>query len=425
MSDSTLIKKLQRISDDLKTVGRTDDVIVNAMKHELQYYILDFVYNHPKYAALVMYGGSLLRIVYDLPRMSEDLDFQTNVDFDLEELKQAFIKHFQDRHNLAITVLVKPRPERNTKLIIINFDILQHFHLRNIKWTTLKIRFDINVFEKGNDFVKESLPIVHEGLTFSILTYPLSTLMASKITAVLQRTQRGIGHGMAGCKPRDIYDLIWYLDRKATPDMEYLQAKGEHYETLYDLFYGTHGLKFRVGNLSDDLFEKDLAQFFFDQSDLDEWLRNWRKKFETAIARYSIYKVNQLETIGFVIDFSTETRVINYFFTTDQANKNIQFTVQLSEYWFIFDDMKLGQGHRQNEIESKVQSAKPLTDLDYEYVGLFYRKIKEFLLRNKQVMLNDRFVTKVIRTNADNLQPKSQVYLDKRILEHIQFEELM
>lgn len=427
-TESILVKKLQRICTELKTAGKPDNVIINTLKQELHYTILDFIYNHPQYSHLIMYGGTLLRIVYALPRMSEDLDFQTHEEINLQALAEALIKHFKDKYNLQVEVVVKPRDIQGTHLLVIKFDILEAFNLEDIKWTIIKIRFDVNIFDKAGDFVKESHPIVHEGLTFSILTYPLSTLMASKIRAVLHRTNRGIGDKMAACKPRDIYDFIWYLDRKAIPDMEYLKAQGEPYETIYELFYGVDnlpGLKFRVANLPNDLFEEDLAQFFFDRTDFDNWLSNWKTKFETLMNSYKIYKIKELDTILFNIDFSTDIRTINYIFTTDQTDRRVRFAVKLSEYWFIFNDVKIVSGHRQTAIETKVESAKLPTALDYEYIGLFYKKIKEFCQKNKDVLLNDQLSTKVIRATADQLRPIDQIYLDKRILENIQFEELM
>lgn len=428
MLENIIIKKLQRISDELKLTGKSEDIIVNILKQELQYYILDFVYNHSKYSSFVMYGGTLLRIVYRLSRMSEDLDFQTNQQVNLEEVKNDMIKYFEDRYGFTISIIIKSRPEHATQTLFINFDVLKEFHFDNITWTILKIRLDVNFFEMSDNFIKETHPIVHEGLVFSIVTYPLSTLMASKIGAVLQRTKRGIADKMTDCKPRDIYDLLWYMEKKIVPDLEYLKAKGENYNTLYDLFYSEDikkGLKFRVGNLKDDLFKTDLAQFFFDRSDFEIWLYNWRARFVALLDAYEVSKIKELRKIYFSVDFFPKNRAINYFFTTDTNDKEIQFSVYLNEPWFVWRDVKIENGHRKAEIEFKIESAKALTELEYEYIGLFYEKIRAFIQKNKNILLQNYFKTKIIRATADNLKPDAEVFLDKRILERIQFEELM
>ena len=60
------------------------------LKEELQYYVLDFIYHHPEYSHWIMYGGSALRIIHKLNRMSVDLDFDISHEVTtkfLEELK--------------------------------------------------------------------------------------------------------------------------------------------------------------------------------------------------------------------------------------------------------------------------------------------------------------------------------------------------
>lgn len=430
MSESTLEKKLQRISDELQVSGKTDKIVINALKQELQYAILDFVYNHPEYSRLVMYGGTLLRIVYNLPRMSEDLDFQTSENVNLEHLKQELTTHFTRTYNMEIEVTIKTRLSQDTQFLIIAFPILESFHLPNIRWKSIKIRFDVNSFPQMKKFATEIVPVVHEDMAFSILTYPLSTLMASKITAVFQRTARGVGHGIADCKPRDIYDLLWYLEKRVVPDLRYIQARGESYETVNDLFYGNEqkkGLQFRVMNLSDSLFKVDLAQFFFDETDLDAWLENgkWKNRFTRLMAAYAVHKISQLDSISFGVDFSSSTRTIRYRFNTTENSIFVEFVVKLSKGWFVHNDIRIESGHKKKEIEAVVESAKELNALDREYVGLFFEKINAFLSRNKQVVLGDQLTTKLIRTTADKLIPSQQVYVDKKMLETLSFGDLL
>ena len=47
----------------------------NIAKEYLQILALEFIYSHLTYKELVFYGGSALAHVYNLPRLSEDLDF--------------------------------------------------------------------------------------------------------------------------------------------------------------------------------------------------------------------------------------------------------------------------------------------------------------------------------------------------------------
>ena len=62
------------------------------------------------------------------------------------------------------------------------------------------------------------MPQNHGQLSFVILTYNLSSLMASKIAAIFLRGTRGVGKAVYEEKGRDIYDLLWYMDKKVVPD---------------------------------------------------------------------------------------------------------------------------------------------------------------------------------------------------------------
>lgn len=421
MAESTLIAKLKRISNEQKALGLTDDVVINVLKQELQYYILDFVYNSTKYAKFVMYGGTLLRIGYGLSRMSEDLDFQTHEEIDIDQLKLDVTRYFEEKYTTKVDITSRDAGESGTVELKIGFDILSNFGLKSIPWTKLRIRFDINTFEQIGTFVTENLPIAHEGLVFTIRTYPLSTLMASKVVAVLNRTSRVIAGEQAACKPRDIYDLLWYLERKSIPDIEYLQAKGVKYQNVLELF---DAIKLRVANLDDNLFEKDLAQFFFDRTDYENWFANWRQRFLNLIGSYSMNVVKEISSIILKIDFTNDIRYIHYVFNTDKQTQ-VTFIVPITDLWFRYEDLIVNKNYRQHDIEKLVSSSTDLTESEYAFIGLFYNKILDFVRRNGGITYTDRVVTKMIRASADDLIVKDQIYLDRRLLEKVQFEELV
>src|SRR3989338_5725909 len=89
---------LKRKIEDLAAYGGIDvETRRNALKEELQFYILNFIYHHPEYNAWIMYGGSALRIIHGLNRMSVDLDFEISheaADKFLGKLKKEIENHF-------------------------------------------------------------------------------------------------------------------------------------------------------------------------------------------------------------------------------------------------------------------------------------------------------------------------------------------
>src|SRR3989344_8036099 len=92
--------------DDLKVTYQKNRAypaayIRNALKETLQYYLLQYISQSPLTDNLIFKGGTCLRIFFDLPRLSEDLDFDiVNYEkFDSEsffaELKNYFLKTLQ------------------------------------------------------------------------------------------------------------------------------------------------------------------------------------------------------------------------------------------------------------------------------------------------------------------------------------------
>jgi hypothetical protein len=384
-----------------------------------------------------MYGGTLLRIGYNLSRMSEDLDFQSDKKFDFEKFKKDLTAHFKEIYDFEIDVAIKTERLTGTDVATISFpDILENVGIKGHGLpTVLKIRVDVNFFSQASGFALETIPITKDTFAFSIRTYPLSTLMASKIAAVLLRNKRGIGNEMSDCKPRDIYDLDWYMGKKIMPDVEYLKAiharankdmEARNILEVFDL------MKKRVLNLDDKLFKHDLAPFFYNSAEFDDWHRNWKQRFLLLINSYEIFEIRKknkkpdIQKISIKKDFSSDTRYFHYYlFTSEPPDNRVHFTFALSDYWYLFNDLKITGEHRRKDIESQIKNSRELSDLDFEYAGLFYTKIEDYLERNEYVVLQPELKTKLIRATADNLNIKTQIFLDRRLLVKEKFEDLL
>ena len=425
-----LLEGLKRIISERRAEGAAEEIIINALKEELHYAVLGFLYNKKTYSHLTMYGGTLLRIAYGLPRMSIDLDFQTDQKIDLKKLGEDLAEHFKGNHGTMITVKEKAERLTGNDYLFIKFPNLigdLGDKRKNGLMSILKIRVDINIFPHIRDFAMETLPVTWGNSVFSIRIYPLPTLMASKIAAVLLRTKRGIGEGIANCKPRDIYDLMWYMERKTVPDVEYLKAifekSGKPFEArnvieVFDI------LQRRVANLDDALFKHDLAPLFYDPIQYDAWHAGggWRERFVQLRNAYALHRVKTLKAIFSAKDFSSGNRHLRYIFSTEEPGVDVLFTCILTEYWYTFSDMKIGNEHRRRDLVYTIPGA---TDLDHSYIGLFYTKIEDYLKRNDHVVLQTKLETKIIRASAENLHVKTQVFLDRRLLVKERFEDLL
>src|SRR3989338_9095690 len=102
MSEQILVM-LKRRLDELDSYGElAAETRRNALKEELQYYVLNFIYHHPEYGNWIMYGGSSLRIIHGLDRMSVDLDFEISHEVTgefLEKLKKEVEEHFLNTYH--------------------------------------------------------------------------------------------------------------------------------------------------------------------------------------------------------------------------------------------------------------------------------------------------------------------------------------
>lgn len=430
-----LTEKLKNLVNERRTEGTPDNAIINAIKEELQYPVLDFIYNNRTYSHLIMYGGTLLRVGYGLSRMSEDLDFQTDKKFDFMKFKEDLTSHFKNTYGIEIEMTTKTERLTGTDYAFIKFpNILEEIGLKGHGlYTKLQIRFDMNHFSQASDFATETIPITKNTYAFSIKTYPLATLMASKVAAVFLRQKRGIGDEISDCKPRDIYDLMWYMGQKIIPNIEYLKAaykrigKNMEAENVLEVF---NNLKYRIYNLDDKLFARDLSPFFYNPLEYEDWHRNWKERFRLLQDSYKIYKVKvsggrpNLAEIKVMKDFSSDNRYFYFYFSTEESAVRVKFTCCLHEYWYRFDDFKISGEYRNKDIENRINSGDKLTELDYAYTGLFYGKIEDYLKRNDYIAPQPELKTKLIKPTGDKLNVKTQIFLDRDLLMKIKLEDL-
>src|SRR3989339_692329 len=100
----------------------------NLIKEKLQVSILNFVYNSKKFNKLIFTGGTCLRKLYNLPRLSEDLDFDYSKEFDIEdfgvEIKKYLIS-YEKFNNIEIKIANNKRtifikfPQKNGEKIFV------------------------------------------------------------------------------------------------------------------------------------------------------------------------------------------------------------------------------------------------------------------------------------------------------------------
>jgi len=418
---------LKRKLEDLATYGGLDaETRRNALKEELQYYVLNFIYHHPEYNNWIMYGGSALRIIHGLDRMSVDLDFEVShavTEKFLEELKKEVDEHFANTYGTNADFLtIKTTKERG---LLMKFSVGEELSFGHSS-KQIHIKIDLNHFV-ARKTVTERRPINRDQLSFVIITYNMSALMASKIAAIFLRGTRGIGDAIYEEKGRDIYDLLWYMGKKVVPDFDYLIAKNIDVKDPRALF---DKLTIQVNKVSDKNLEQDLEPLFVDKNYIRNWLKNWRESYLRLLDEYKIRTIKELESIGIHQDFRTDTFSFVYWYKTEDGG-SIRIVYNLSEYWIIF-----GEGNLQIEADKKLEekmdfrsngsSSRPTPEEKLkQYATLFYQKTEKYFKKTNGVMLGDAIITKVIRMTADNLNQKEQIVLNKSALLSCELDDLL
>lgn len=413
---------LKRKLEDLTTYGGLDaETRRNALKEELQYYVLNFICHHTEYKSWIMYGGSALRIIHGLDRMSVDLDFEIShavTEEFLEELKKEIEKHFLNTYGAGTDFM--------TAKITTGRGLLLKFHVgeelsfgHSSKQVHVKI--DLNHFV-ASETVTERRPINRDQLSFVIITYNMSALMASKLAAIFLRGTRGVGEAVYEEKGRDIYDLLWYMGKKVVPDFDYLTAKGIDAKDPRALF---DKLTLQMNKVSDKNLEQDLEPLFVNKTFIKNWLKNWRESYLRLLDEYKINMVTTLEKIGVHQDFHTDNFSFVYWYKTEEG-RTARIIYTISDYWIDFREGDLPTKINEKIIQLVESEMKDqLSNKLKQYITLFYEKTEKYFRKTNRIMLGNNIATKFIRMTADNFNPKEQIVLNKSALLSCELDDLL
>ncbi len=418
---------LKRKLEDLSAYGGINaETRRNTLKEESQFYVLNFIYHHLEYSKWIMYGGSALRIIHGLDRMSVDLDFEISHSITkkfLEELKKDVEDYFANTYSAGPDFLtVKITTGRG---LLLKFHVGKELSLGHPS-NQVHIKIDLNNFVAPKT-VTERRPINRDQLSFVILTYNMSSLMASKLAAIFLHGTRGIGDAVYEEKGRDIYDLLWYMGKKVVPDFDYLIAKGIDGKDPRGLF---DKITLQMNKVSDENLKQDLSPLFVNRTYVENWLKNWRESYLRFLDEYKISTVTTLASIRIHQDFQTDNFSFTYAYNTENG-KLVYIRYIMSDYWINF-----GEGDLTIEADKKlddkiefnsdgVSSKEAFHDKLKQYATVFHQKTEKYFKKTNQVMLGNNIITKVIRMTAGNLNQKEQIVLNKSALLSCELDDLL
>jgi len=395
----------------------------NALKEELQYYVLNFVYHHPSYSRWIMYGGSALRIIHGLDRMSVDLDFEISDEVTenyLAELKDKLETHFRDTYGADenyLTVKIV-----NGRGLLLKFYLGEALELGHAS-QQVHVKIDLNNFIAPKT-VTERRPINRNGLSFVIITYNMGALMASKLAAIFLRGERGVGSAVYEEKGRDIYDLLWYMNQKIVPDFDYLRAKVDGLDDLRKLF---DKLTIKMNSVNDENLKQDLLPMFVDHTSINSWLDNWRESYYQLVEKYDIKTIKDLEDVFIYYDIRTNTYLFKFYYNTEEGG-DYKIVYKLSGYWLDSRGPELPIDIDEKLVEKIDYGNAPGNapiERDHQFATLFRDKSEAYFNKCGRVVMGYDIETKLIRLTADNLNPKEQITLNKSALLSCELDDLL
>jgi len=263
--------------------------LVNALKEVFQEIALLGLYQGGFFEKAAFYGGTALRILYGLPRFSEDLDFtllDKDSGFNIEQYFSSIVDEFEA---LGIKIEIAKKVKKDFGSDIASAFLkngtsihtlkIQAHDLGNIldgvhSGKKLKIKFEVDV-NPPLKFQTEAKTLLLPK-TFNIITMTLPNLYAGKMHAVLCRKWK------TRVKGRDWYDFDWYVKRSTSLNLEHLQ------ERMYESGDLDKNIKLdeklfkelmykRIEDLDVDGAIKEVSPFIKDKSSFEFWSKDYFK----------------------------------------------------------------------------------------------------------------------------------------------------
>lgn len=189
-------------------VGNTNEEKYNILREILQLEVLRFLDEKSYFHHIAFVGGTALRILYDIKRFSEDLDFSLveGATLSFPKMISEIVAFFEKQ---ALSIKVKSKEAEAVCYAYLKFDgLLFDLGISSHKdqMVTLKIEVDMN----PPDGAKTAFSVINKHIMLGIGHYDLPSLFAGKLHALMFRKY---------VKGRDFYDLLWFLGKKIKPNL--------------------------------------------------------------------------------------------------------------------------------------------------------------------------------------------------------------
>lgn len=176
---------------------------INFLREYLQHVILRELFELNLQRQLIFHGGTALRIIHNLNRFSEDLDFHTHSGREQLAYDKLFTRLLKRLKLHGYNVRIKVRLDQTVKLVLLYFhDLLNESGLSSQVAENLNIKIAIDTNPPAGFQTQQKLINIY--FPFALEYHDQETFLAGKLHAILKRPFT---------KGRDFYDLMFYLSR--------------------------------------------------------------------------------------------------------------------------------------------------------------------------------------------------------------------
>lgn len=244
----------------------------DALRETMQKIALAGLHRAEFFKHAAFYGGTCLKIFYDLPRFSEDLDFsllapQSN--FSFEPFFTAIKNEFQ---SVGLEIEISERKKTKETAIVSAFlkETVKMHDLQLKQNKALKIKLEVDTNPPLGFTTEEKLILLP--YSFYVKCFSLSDLFAGKMHAVLFRQWK------TRVKGRDWFDFEWYIKRGTKLNLSHLELRARqsrHWQGSLSIQKIKELLQEKIKSLDFNLVKRDVEPFLLKTDTLDIWSRQY------------------------------------------------------------------------------------------------------------------------------------------------------
>lgn len=163
---------------------------LNVRREYIQHLFLSYLYKHPQAKNLFFKGGTALRLIFNSPRFSEDLDFDSR-GFNLTDSENILLDTLKEIEREGWTTEIKESKETTG-------GYLAHI---GFSWGKEVINLEVNISFRKKAINSELITVTSDNvLPYIVTILSQELLVKEKLTALFDRK-----------KPRDFFDLYYML----------------------------------------------------------------------------------------------------------------------------------------------------------------------------------------------------------------------